>query len=182
MRLRSVWAGHSGLMQRSAASPSRCTAFAPQLGQVSGSWKGRAPSAAWAVTATTSGMMSPALRTRMVSPTQTPSWSMKSWLWRMARLTVVPASCTGSKTAVGVSTPVRPTVTSTRRRVVGFSSGGYLKAMAHRGNLLVLPSCSRWAKSSTLTTAPSISKVSSPRLRPMASISPMAASMSVKAL
>ena len=36
-------------------------------------------------------------------------------------------------------TPVRPTATSMLRRVVSLTSGGYLKAMAQRGNLLVEP-------------------------------------------
>ena len=53
--------------------------------------------------------MSPALRTTIVSPMAIPFSLMKSWLWSTARLTVVPASVIGSKTAVGVSAPVRPT-------------------------------------------------------------------------
>lgn len=102
--------------------------------------------------------MSPALRTTIVSPMAIPFSLMKSWLWSTARLTVVPASVIGSKTAVGVSAPVRPTRISISRRVVGFSSGGYLKATAQRGNFAVAPSCSRSVKSSTLMTAPSMSK------------------------
>ena len=64
----------------------------------------------------------------------------------VARATVVPARKTGSKQAVGVSTPVRPTATSMLRKIVSLTSGGYLKAMAQRGNLLVEPIRSRWAK------------------------------------
>ena len=89
-------------------------------------------------------------------PMAMPFSRMKSWLCRVARLTVVPARVTRENTPVGVSTPVRPTFTSMSRRVVSFSSGGYLKASAHRGNLAVLPSSSRWAKSLTFTTAPSM--------------------------
>lgn len=87
----------------------------------------------WKATETTSGMMSPALRTTIVSPMAIPFSLMKSWLWSTARLTVVPASVIGSKTAVGVSAPVRPTRISISRRVVRFSSGGYLKATASGG-------------------------------------------------
>lgn len=53
-------------------------------------------------------MMSPALRTTIVSPMAIPFSLMKSWLWSTARLTVVPASVIGSKTAVGVSEPGAP--------------------------------------------------------------------------
>lgn len=51
--------------------------------------------------------------------------------------TLVPARKIGSNTAVGVSTPVRPTVTSMSRTTLSLTSGGYLNAMAQRGNLLV---------------------------------------------
>lgn len=57
----------------------------------------------------------------------------------------------------GVSTPVRPTCTATLRRMVVFSSGGNLKAMAQRGALAVKPSSAWMAKSSTFTTTPSMS-------------------------
>ena len=107
-----------------------------------------------------------------------PELADESSLWRVARATVVPARKTGSKQAVGVSTPVRPTATSMLRRVVSLTSGGYLKAMAHRGNLLVEPICARWAKSLTLMTAPSMSKSSFERFWPICSISRMASSMS----
>ena len=102
---------------------------------------------------------------------------MKSWLCKVARLTVVPANVTGANTPVGVRTPVRPTFTSISSNVVSFSSGGYLKASAHRGNLAVLPSSSRWEKSLTFTTAPSMGKENSPRLPPISSIKPSTSSM-----
>ena len=97
---------------------------------------------------------------------------------QVARATVVPARKTGSKQAVGVRTPVRPTATSMLRSVVSFTSGGYLNAIAQRGNLLVEPIKSRCAKSFTLITAPSISKSSLARFWPICSISAMACSMS----
>ncbi len=170
MMLRSVWAGHSGFVQRRAASSSMCDTGAPHEGHACGI-SNICASGACCTTATTSGMISPALRTRITSPMPTPSCRMKSSLCRIARETVVPASSTGSNTAVGVSTPVRPTETSIFSSFDSFSSGGYLKATAQRGNLFVLPNASRWAKSSTFTTAPSMSYGSVPRSAPMASIS-----------
>ena len=79
---------------------------------------------------------------------------------------------------VGVSTPVRPTATSMLRSVVSLTSGGYLKAIAQRGNLLVEPIRSRCAKLFTFITAPSISKSSFARFCPICSISAMACSIS----
>lgn len=83
---------------------------------------------------------------------------MKSSLWSVALLTVDPAISTGENTAVGVRTPVLPTFTSMLNSFVSFSSGGYLKAMAHFGNLAVLPRIFRFSKSFTFITAPSMSK------------------------
>ena len=51
---------------------------------------------------------------------------MKSWLCRVALVTVVPASRTGVSTAFGVSTPVRPTWTTMSVTAAYFFSGGYL--------------------------------------------------------
>ena len=59
-----------------------------------------------------------------------------------------------------VKTGGGPTATSMLRRTVSLTSGGYLNAMAQRGNLLVEPIKSRCAKLLTLMTAPSISKSS----------------------
>ena len=67
---------------------------------------------------------------------------MKSTLWRLARLTVVPATRTGVITAVGVTTPVRPTVHSIVSITVSASSGGNLYAAAHRGAFTVKPNAS----------------------------------------
>ena len=73
-------------------------------------------------------------------------------------MTVVPARRTGSSTALGVSTPVRPTCTTMSSTREGFFSGGYLKATAHLGNLAVEPSFVRSIREFTFTTAPSMSK------------------------
>ena len=148
-------------MQRMTASSGSRTVLLPQTGQVSGIWYGTGFSP-WRTTFKTSGIISPAFRTSRVSPIQIPFSVIKSWLCRVARLTEVPARVTLSKTAVGVRAPVRPTWISISRRTVSFSSGGYLKATAQRGNLTVEPICSRRARSLILTTAPSISKSFSP--------------------
>ena len=103
-------------------------------------------------------MISPAFCTSTVSPMRMSFSVMKSWLWRVALVTVVPASRTGESTALGVSTPVRPTWTTMFSTVENFFSGGYLNATAHLGNLAVEPSRSRSARWSILMTAPSMSK------------------------
>ncbi len=78
-------------------------------------------------------------------------------LWSVARAMVEPATSTGSNSATGVSTPVRPTWMRIWRRTVRFSSGGNLKAMAQRGARAVKPRAACEAKESTLTTTPSMS-------------------------
>ena len=104
-------------------------------------------------------MISPAFCTSTVSPTRMSFSVMKSWLWRVALVTVVPASRTGASTALGVSTPVRPTCTTMSCTTEGFCSGGYLKATAHLGTLgggaQPSPGPTGWL---TLMTAPSMSK------------------------
>ena len=55
------------------------------------------------------GMISPAFSTTTMSPTRMSLVAMKSALCRLARLTVVPARCTGSRLATGVSVPFLPT-------------------------------------------------------------------------
>ena len=102
-------------------------------------------------------MTSPALRTMTVSPTRTSLRRTSSWLCSVARATVEPATTTGSSSATGVSTPVRPTCTVMSRSSVVFSSGGNLKAMAQRGARAVKPISACRAKESTFTTTPSIS-------------------------
>ena len=142
-------------VQRIAASPSSCVTGLPQDGHTDGNSNGTAFSAC-SLTERTSGIISPAFLIITVSPTQIPFSSIKSLLWSVARLTVVPARSTGSKLPTGVSTPVLPTLISILRSLVGFSSGGYLYASAHLGYFAVLPRSRRLAKLSTLTTAPSI--------------------------
>ena len=60
-------------------------------------------------TPTTFGIISPPFSTNTLSPTRISNFAIWSALCREARLTVVPANCTGSKLATGVIAPVRPT-------------------------------------------------------------------------
>ena len=106
----------------------------------------------------TSGMTSPALRTMTVLPTRTSLRCTSSSLCRVARATVEPATTTGSSSATGRDTPVRPTCTVMSRRMVRLSSGGNLNAMAQRGARAVYPMASCWQRIElTFTTTPSIS-------------------------
>ena len=75
-------------------------------------------------TRSTSGMISAALLMITWSPIRMSRSLMKSSLWRVARLMVLPESRTGRSTAVGVSTPVRPTwITMSSSRVSACSGG-----------------------------------------------------------
>ena len=78
-------------------------------------------------------------------------------LCSVARAIVEPATTTGSNSATGVSTPVRPTCTRIWRKTVLFSSGGNLNAMDQRGARAVKPRLACEANESTFTTTPSMS-------------------------
>jgi len=78
-------------------------------------------------------------------------------LCKVASDTVAPPTTTGSSMAKGVALPVRPIDTMIPLSSVVRSSGGNLKAVAQRGARDVAPSSRRCARSSTLTTVPSIS-------------------------
>ena len=155
----SRWNGQPGSTQRVSASPSgRTSVLRSGHGQMVGNTHGAVPSGRSASTGpTTSGITSPALRTMTVSPGRTSFAATWSWLWSVAMPTVEPPTNTGSSTANGVVRPVRPTDTWMSRRTVVRSSGGNLYAIAQRGARDVKPSSSRWARSSTLMTTPSIS-------------------------
>ena len=101
-----------------------------------------------------------------MSPGRT-SLRRTSWpLCSVARSTVDPATLVGSITPNGVTRPVRPVLTSMASNRALTSSGGYLKAIAQRGALLVEPS-RRWrVTSSILATTPSISCSTSWRCSP----------------
>jgi hypothetical protein len=94
--------------------------------------------------ATTSGITSPARRITTVSPMRMSLRAISSGLCSVAWRTTTPPTCTGSSTANGVITPVRPMLGRMSLRTVVFSSGGNLYAIAHRGALDVLPR-SNWS-------------------------------------
>ena len=88
---------------------------------------------------TTLGMTSPLRSIRTRSPMRMSLRRISSSLWSVARLMSVPDSLTGSRTATGVSAPVRPTWTMmSSSRVVAWRAGN-LKETAQRGNLAVTP-------------------------------------------
>ncbi len=101
-----------------------------------------------------------------MSPIRTPLRTTSCSLCSVAIDTVEPATLTGAITANGVTRPVRPTLTSMSSSRVRTTSGGYLYAIAHRGAREVEPSRPWVARSSTLTTTPSISCSTSCRCSP----------------
>ena len=105
----------------------------------------------------TSGMTSPARRTRIQSPSRMSLRRISSSLCSVARETIAPERRTGSKSTTGVRIPVRPTDAQIRRMRVASSCGGYLNATAQRGNFDAAPSRRRQSRSSTFTTIPSVS-------------------------
>src|SRR5699024_1327112 len=130
-------AGHPGLMQRIATSSSSLTVSWPQLGHVVGALYTCWSVLASMITLTTSGMMSPAFLMMTLSLMRISFSSIISWLWSEALATVVPSTFTGVSSAVGVMTPVRPTVSSMPSISVTTSSAGNLYATAHLGELTV---------------------------------------------
>ena len=72
-------------------------------------------------------------------------------------VTVTPPTRAGATLATGVTTPVRPTWYSMAFNRVRCRGGGYLYALAHRGERVTLPNTACKRRSSTLITAPSIS-------------------------
>ena len=79
-------------------------------------------------------MMSPAFLITTLSPILISLSWIKSSLCSEARETVVPATLTGSRTAVGVTTPVLPILNSISNNSVTTSSAGNLYAIAQRGD------------------------------------------------
>ncbi len=90
-------------------------------------------------TPATNGITSPARRTSTVSPIRTSRARITSWLARVARVTVVPPTNTGSSTATGATLPILPTSQMTSARIVVFSSAANLNASAPRGELERVP-------------------------------------------
>ncbi len=84
----------------------------PHSGHVVGMSNSRSePSRRSTTGPSTSGITSPALRITTVSPISTPLRLTSEALCSVARLTVDPATLTGSMKANGVTRPVRPTLT-----------------------------------------------------------------------
>ena len=79
-------------------------------------------------------------------------------LCTLARLTCVPSSSTGSKTATGLIRPVLEALHSISRSVVSAVSSVHLNAIAFLGNFAVLPKESPYAISSYKITRPSDGK------------------------
>ena len=88
----------------------------------------------------------------------------------LACLTVVPANCTGSKTATGVVAPVLPIDIIISSTTAVASSGAYLNATAPLGCLPTIPRLSKIFLSLIFTTRPSVLKSNSLRLSDQYSI------------
>ena len=96
--------------------PSSLTSFVPHSGHAVGKTNaGNGLSRSCFSTRTTCGMILPAFSTTTTSPTRTSFRSISSALCRLARLTIVPANSTGSRSATGVIVPVLPTWTRMSR-------------------------------------------------------------------
>ena len=155
---RRTTAGQTGFEQYAITSVSGRSTGSPETGQRSGISNGSAPSLRRLSTGpTTCGMTSPARRTMTVSPSRRSLRCTSSSLCSVAMPTVTPPTTTGSRIAKGFRLPVRPTFTSMRSRVVVASAEGNLYAVAQRGSRPTAPSCRWTAKSSILTTTPSMS-------------------------
>ncbi len=92
-----------------------------------------------------------------MSPSRRSLRRMSSSLWRVALSTVTPPTSTGSSSAQGLRTPVRPTLMWILISRVCAVVGANLYATAQRGSRPAAPrvACSR--RSSSFTTTPSMS-------------------------
>jgi len=91
-----------------------------------------------------------------VSPIRMSFLSISSALWRLACLTVVPATTTGSKTATGVAAPVLPILITISLTIVVASSAGYLYAIAPLGFFPTEPKASNKILLLIFMTKPSV--------------------------
>ena len=140
-------------------TPSGFTVGVPQIGHSLGgrAFRSRFPFRRWISGATTCGITSPARVTITSSPSRTSLRARSSSLCRVAVCTVTPLTCTGSSIAKGTRCPVRPTFQTIRFSFVVAVIGGNFQAIAQRGSRPTTPRSRQSARSSTLTTAPSIS-------------------------
>ena len=111
----------------------------------------------WISGATTCGITSPARITTTSSPGRTSLRARSSSLCRVAVETVTPPTWTGSSIAKGTRWPVRPTFQTTLFIFVVAVVGANFQAIAQRGSRPTTPSSRQSARSSILTTTPSIS-------------------------
>ena len=144
-RLRRSRAGHELFAHRhttSSSGPARSRLS--QRGHVSGMTHGVASAGRSASTGPiTRGITSPAFSMVTVSRSRMSLREMSSALCSVAIEMVDPATSTGSSTAYGVAAPVRPMFTRISLSRVVACWAGNLKAMAHRGNLAVVPRATR---------------------------------------
>ena len=134
------------------------TVGVPQAGHFFGGFGLRAPFLRrWVSGATTWGITSPARITTTSSPARTSLRARSSSLCRVAVETVTPPTWTGSSIAKGTRWPVRPTFQTTSSSFVVAVVGANFQAIAQRGSRPTTPSSRHSARSSILTTTPSIS-------------------------
>lgn len=128
-----------GTGEFTGATPYSGACFTNNLGTTDGARHRHAPCGGSrgrlsVMTATTSGITSPARRTMTVSPMRTSKRAIWSALCKVTLVTVTPATCTGVRRATGVAAPVRPIWISMASTVVVCSWAGNLWAMAQRGH------------------------------------------------
>ena len=120
-------AGQFGFTHLNATSSCNRTRSLEQAGQSVGILNSfSSPVRSSSITLTTLGIMSPAFFNTTVSPILKSCSRMKSSLCNVARRTVDPSINTGSRIAVGVTTPVLPMLNSTSLKTVIASSAGNL--------------------------------------------------------
>lgn len=136
----------------------------PHVGHDSGKTTGvSSPVRSSTTGASIRGMMSPAFHTMTVSPIIMPLSRMNFGLCRVAYRTTLPSTSTGSSTARGAMTPVRPTFHSTARSFDCRTAAASLYAVAQCGWRLPNPARSCSATASALMTTPSIPNGNSAR-------------------
>ena len=91
------------------------------------------------ITLTTSGITSPALWTKTVSPILISFRLISSWLCKVALDIITPPTLTGTNWATGVNAPVLPTLIMILEIYVVACCALNLPAIAHLGDLLLTP-------------------------------------------
>ncbi len=140
-------------------TPSGLTVGVAQTGHFFGglALRSRLPLRRWISGEITCGITSPARVITTSSPSRTSLRARSSSLCRVAVETVTPPTWTGSSIANGIRCPVRPTFQTILLSFVVAVVGGNFQAIAQRGSRPTTPRSRHSARSSSLTTAPSIS-------------------------